>query len=301
MKKLISIVLIITLCMSMGTLAFAEGGTDVELPENSQATMEFNEYEYYVAISNTTDQTLTRSGLTAEEIEEVRSFDFFEELRKRASQPEDVLYSMGYTEEQIVQLKQYLENPEGNYDFEAMSATLVGRIICPSFSADEVIATYWWTWSNMPLWAFTDSMALSWQGYSDGPDNYVECFLGDKSAEVSYYEGNTKVKTITFKGNEFADVPQDSCACVRFSSTIYESGLTLWAKQGEIRCVLTNMSSSRDITDVDCCGAYGYTHSVLSTSLSIGADGLSLTFVPEGRVTTIRKRAVINQSGIHIT
>ncbi len=91
MKKIItlSLTILIAITTSINTFALTKENIsnssdfyDKVIDETVQ-TVEFNEYDEFKKIQSMSEEELLASGWTSQEIEEIKTFDFEKELKKR--------------------------------------------------------------------------------------------------------------------------------------------------------------------------------------------------------------------------
>lgn len=276
-KKILSLAMALTLCLSLAIPAFGVEAQDSE----EEYTIVLNEYEMWI-----NEQLNPLEIDTGNESDnEYESFNYYEALYERAVMPEDNLKNLGYTEDQIAQLKEYAADPENsNIDFYATSSS-----VSLSFSAEKQTYTQYtdyyvystWTWSSMPLMSFTDAFAVAWQGVNKSAINIeVPCDAGYYSGQIIYRDANTGYNVKTDSAT-FVD-PQNNIRCINIPMSKYYSGMTLWACGGSIDLIL-RVQNSWNFDYFNLRSSYG--HSSVQVGVTIGvtpdsSGGLSFSFTP---------------------
>lgn len=95
MKKLISILMVLTLIFSVTGNCFATHGT----------TQKINEYELYKEMISKSDAEFKKIGMSNKDIKELRNFSFDKVFKERAQLDRQTLLKMGYNDNQINSLK----------------------------------------------------------------------------------------------------------------------------------------------------------------------------------------------------
>lgn len=105
-KKILSLFLCITFLFS---LTIVSSATDSDVSKNQKkliSTIKITEYEMLQQLQGQSDEALKEKGLTATEIKEIKNFNYFDALKKRAAiKNNKELEGMGYSENDIEILK----------------------------------------------------------------------------------------------------------------------------------------------------------------------------------------------------
>jgi hypothetical protein len=217
-RKLISILLLLTLTMSLPI--YAEDSKK-ELPPRSAngealskeilkqieknqkweetkkddgIVKEINEFDLFTDLKKSTDDELMKIGYTKEEIVELRSFDYATEIKKLDEKSDDELLKMGFDLERIEKIRAF----DGKLSsIKSASGTL-------SFDYDAIAYEYTngrthfanrlkWEWSGVPFYTFHDVVASS---CSEGMYRHASAYH-----QVHYYQSdnlNNMVDNVIF-------------------------------------------------------------------------------------------------------
>lgn len=298
-----SVLIAALLVLSISVPALAVSPAE-DQPQNCVVTIT-NEYEAYRELAACSDEELSKAGLSKDEIEEIRTTNFESALLARASLPEDQLHNMGYTPEQIALLKAYDGAPL-TPDSAVLAATssCTGRIsLYENCSTSKLSFKYTWNWNTPPVFSKTDAVGVVWEGYNlssiavstkvytkGGVAQYYSTLTGkrmiayDETLSITGHNGLSGYKAEFPMGKTVYPVQSDGTNAVYAKSGYIYFGIT-----GENAVELSHMIAF---------AAYGHAHLIAITGISIGADGLSLSFTPSGKVDTLAPaRARIYSNG----
>ncbi|QWU16655.1 hypothetical protein SAMN04487895_12355 [Paenibacillus sophorae] len=167
--------LMLSICFS--SIAKAESSSDEGTLVSQTVT---NEYDMYKKFNSKSDEQLINEGFSEEKIKELRSVDYKKEIKEKADKLAKVdvklLKDLGYTQEQIKDIKNYTGTEEQLY---SISATLA---LSTYYGTSSKSSTYSqvnfrtdWTWSSAPINLFTDALAVPWSEgmYLDTASSYT--------------------------------------------------------------------------------------------------------------------------------
>ena len=265
---LLSVIIISLFCLS----------TSYAKIENSQNKSEkvliINEYDYINSIKNANYIQLKNLNLSQIDISKIKSIDYKAEILKRKQLDNQILTSMGYSENEI----KILKNFSGS---EAEMQALAGELYYTSkkdhhyynSSNKTTYAGYTmrFTWTKTPIMQFSDIIAASWsEGFLVNKTS-SKVLLTYKLRDGSYY--NKKAKN-NLELNTFSSKFEVSNTVPYTPHYFIKSGkLTLRLyKKGRIK-------------NIACVMKYGHTILNVKPSISI-SNGISFSFTPSFGVKT---------------
>lgn len=137
----------------------------------------FNEYDVFKSLKAKSDTELKNDGLNKEQIEKIRNFNYEDELIRRSKLDARTLTAMGYTLDEINQLKNFKRTeqevrklaPVKSVDTQprSLGSTATGKIYSESsyfynYGHDREIE-FSWEWDKSPVFNNTDLIALGWR------------------------------------------------------------------------------------------------------------------------------------------
>ena len=267
-------------------------------PAVTTETTRINEYEEITALQKNTAVQLQEMGYSASEAEEILEFSYRDALLERASLPESTLQARGYDEDQIAFMKEFANDPDGDYDFSVMSVTLKTRkitLVAGANSSKTKTVKYTWEWSAMPLMAFTDHVAMRWQAYNSqglSIDSTVYSGSSNRYCKVYYYGDSggiakTQDVSLTYK-SEF------DCLHAEFKMSQYYMGDTVWAKSGVLVCKIQLSSPNSAMHHLKVQATY--CHKEFWGSISISYPGSFSVSFDGGKHTNYYRTAEISSS-----
>lgn len=191
MKKMISIICLFVLCCAISTPTFALDRNSVlqepeeitAVPEKISAICESvrtrsngtttSECEALLMASEMTEEELQEAGYSTESIREIRSGAAEQRLREaifeRAALPAEQLANMGYTETEIIAMKN-LTGSESLAELDAMGASaecavyndLVSHYYVTAEDKTYFICSFEWEWDKSPVIHRTDCLGMGW-------------------------------------------------------------------------------------------------------------------------------------------
>lgn len=273
MKKIVSFILVLAMSLTLPVTAFASNDEVVV------DTVYVNEYDYIVALQNATQEELDAMGLTRAEADEVIA-DFETALQERASLPEETLYGLGYTQNEIDALRAY--NARGIMPLETMyaiSGTCTGSITASYATAREVTFKYAWAWDHAPIIKLKDSVAMRWLAY-DSAGHEIDVTKSSEKCSISYYwngqaqftRSGTQEPNLSFNS---INVQFDESEKFQSSTTMTEEA---YAGNGYLRVtVKVEPEVTNSISFVKVAALYGHT--------TIGVNGPSISASPTGSIS----------------
>ena len=205
MKKMISIICLFVLCCAISTPTFALDRNSVlqepeeitAVPEKISAICEgvrtrsngttTSECEALLMASEMTEEELQEAGYSTESIREIRSGAAEQRLREaifeRAALPAEQLANMGYTETEIIAMKN-LTGSESLAELDAMGASaectvyndLVSHYYVTAENKTYFICSFEWEWDKSPTIHRTDCVGVGWN----------HNFLIDRTQDAEY-------------------------------------------------------------------------------------------------------------------
>ncbi len=291
------IAMIIVVCFIVVSCVPVSADSNFE-PAVTTETTRINEYEEITALQKNTAEELQEMGYSASEAEEILEFSYRDALLERASLPESTLQARGYDEDQIAFMKEFANDPDGDYDFSVMSVTLKTRkftLVAGANSSKTKTVKYTWEWSAMPLMAYNDKVAVRWQAYNSkglSVDSTVNKGSANRSCKVYYYSDSggiakTENVNVTYK-EEYNCLHTDGFAM----SQIYK-GDTVWAKSGYVVFKMEIESSAGSMEYMKVQATYG--HKTFLGGMSLTFKGI-LGVAFEGSCTNYYRNAQIKSS-----
>lgn len=216
---------------------------------------------------------LRNLGYSDDQIIQLRDFDYYEALKKRAALDDETLHLYRYTDDEIEELREYVS------DGKKLRKTISPNTLTISLSfknkvtgkqADGVIS---WNWQRAALVKFIDCVAVAWKTTNGATINYVP-------------NSNNKVVAIWTKVNpnstEPAQTTSSSTWQVNNNQSIFAKvamgGINYFAYSG--KGIFTMKATSGTFSEfyID----YGYGHYTIAVtpgiSVSPSGVGVSISF-----------------------
>lgn len=281
MKTLICRYICIIFCLSF-LLTSVSMANSMELQENQAITEQLNEYDLYVAIQKLPDDVLHECGYSEEQIDDINSINYKQEIFNRSTLPDSELEKMGYDSDEISALRNYTGSEA---ETKALSATLTASFLIPYSSASMYSIEYGWSWNHSPLIEAKDAMGIRWVAVaSDGLP--VDVTASNSTAKVKYYEDSSLYKTVTYNSSSsnFSKETDFNALTCTFPMQIVgasDENVAYALKGSMITNITKDSGISRDIYYLKVCGVYG--HSVInfgtpSVSFTSGALSIGISF-----------------------
>lgn len=166
-KKFLSIFISFIFLFQFTTICFAQASS----AEANATVYIVNEEEQINSLKAMTDEELLSEGFSAENIQEIRDFDYFEALSERAQLPDETLILYGYTSNEIEELRQYIAcGGKARKTISSSTLTLTLRPI-RNTAGKSVTFRVTWEWSHRPIIQFIDTVGVAWTT-SNGSGSY---------------------------------------------------------------------------------------------------------------------------------
>lgn len=264
---------------------------DIEEPTISDinangGTVILNEYDFIQKIKTakqqgklTAKQIKNEFSLSDEAVQQLDNSDaiFKKNLEDKRALSDESLLNSGYTKEQIKIIKDATADPEIAY--QASSAQLYASLSKTSFTYSspqtKLVARIEWSWTSQPLFVGNDIWAFS---CSEGM--YLTTATQYSVAKIWYYRNGD---TGNMKEEVAKSVTPTGPVCggsVKFAmnNPDYSTNEPRIALAGVMQITWTKQSS---LAEVSVYAKYGHSTIVVSPSVSISADGASISFRPQ--------------------
>lgn len=233
-----------------------------------------NEYDYIVELRGQTDTELASNGVSADEINALRSNSVEDELMARRELSDDVLINYyGYTEQQI----QILHNYNGGKleDYPELRS-IFAEVSFSSFTilkatTQEIKIKFSWAWDAMPIWTWNDAIAVAWCP-TYGFDNGTLRLDKNNSLNSITYKSNRYSHRVNyfFKDEMLNKLSKSEFPMSKTFPEVFDYDLE-WASEGIVVLDFNKPQDSAPISSLDIVVSYG--HSELNIgSVSVGLD-----------------------------
>lgn len=232
-------------------------------------------------------------GYSESEIEEIYAFDYESALQDRAALSDDILESLGYTDDQIGILRAY---SEGELAYEvaatATSSTCTGTLTRVSCGTNFIKIRYKWVWNICPTWVLHDRAAVGYLGVdSTGSFKAIEADEETSSCSLKYkYVFNDgSVSQVTEEPESF-DVLSYGATCTYDEGTVLgNSTFYKWMAEGTMTIKITPVG---DYTFSYVYALGKVAHKVVSGSLTPSvtfgtSSSVSVTFSSSININTV--------------
>lgn len=239
--------------------------TSAESGSGNTQTVVYNEYTQLQKLQAMKNFELIQLGFTSTQIQEIRNVNYPEVLKERANLPQAKLAAMGYSPNEIIQLK--------NYDGSSLQAYSLGATLSLTIDKGTLSngrytynsssnRTYWqnnykWSWSSTPAMMFTDTVGAGWAPTMS---------LYSSSSTVNYknYQSGSSAGTVT---SSFALKGTNTAKSGNFEvADYYAKGRYNWAYKGS---GFVKVSASGKIRDLQMDIAYGHATWAVTPFISI--------------------------------
>lgn len=288
-KKLLSFILAILMLCIPTTVAFAQ--TTDEAPQ----VYVINEEEMMEELQSKTDDELSEIGYSTEDIQEIRDFDYFEELSKRAEFDDETLRLYGYTDDEISTLREYV-NSDGRTRLTISPNTLTISLGFIS-RMNGVRATFKldWEWKRVPIQRNIDCVGAAWR---------VD--KGDKMYFIPY---NDEYMTVTYKKiNPAAGGPNSASENFKWNGDDFYTKVPIltsfagskdyfsYSGTGRFTISVKNTTNERFET-LSVAVAYGHYYKTVTIgiSASLSATPFSISFTGNSTVDTRQIKRIYNR------
>ncbi|MCM1363624.1 MAG: hypothetical protein NC122_08670 [Faecalibacterium sp.] len=186
MKKFISIVLAIFVLLSAATVNVAA------IDKENEKTTVISEWDEYQKIVSMTDQELKDVGYSEQQIDQIRNFDYEKEIKARAKLDDETLKAYGYTKTEIDELRKVAKMNDIPIDImkTISNSTLTTKLnYISNGSRTEAGKTMYYV-----------NMKFSWKWnkipYFKGTDMIVVAFSSSTANAFTYYISSANKVTI---------------------------------------------------------------------------------------------------------
>lgn len=281
MKKMVSFIasiLVLFICScSFSLSAFANNKTLVN-------ELEINEWENYKVISSMTDKELLSKGYNKAQIDEIRNFNYEDEIRFRANLSDEKLKLYGYTKDEIVELRAAAsleiipDSVIRSISTSTMTSTLRylnnGSYTVSGSPMYYVDLQYNWSWSRIPFFTIVDMVAVGFKSSGDNEFIYTSVsgynVKADLVAIESGYSNRSQVESWVWDTSEANSVSASFAIALKNN----DDTITHFAYNGSGKLRLENRSNNVRLY-VD--AAYGHTTINVVPSYSIDFSGASVS------------------------
>lgn len=235
----------------------------------------FNEYDYIMEIRKTPREYAENKGYLSETLDLAYS-DYAEQefLRRGSLCDEELKERYRYSEEQIKQLRCYDGKPlQEAPEMRALSASMSSSLILFGGTGTMAILLYSWEWSTLPIFRFTDSVAMTWSGtYNGGGSNNMTLHSSSYTRVFYYYSGSTYFTTDYNVTSGSALPTVGAYSSFPFSN----AGGDAYRGYMYVKTTLVNMSGPR-LHAISAHAEYAHFRLTLNPSASF-SSGLSISF-----------------------
>lgn len=304
MKKIISGILCLFVCiMAISSPVLAlEDNAFLQPQADKHSSTSISEYQ--LAIKQTHDNTVSKMT-TADKTPLEQYKDAFD---LRAKEDSDTLKGMGYSDNEIQLLQDYLK---GICTFEEAasraSAVLTSDLSCSEYTKTKYTVRYDWVWDKTPVGLGQDGFSIAAYGIDEQSSGFFTK-LDSSLASVAYYStANGKLyKTETQKVDVNGNAVSTKFASYKMDDV---QSQWVWAKRGYIQITISPaVSGGKTFGGVRVAGSYGHSSSSgnkidISVTVNPLSGDITITYtLSEGgkndTVTTYGKRqSIFNNNG----
>ncbi len=279
MKKTFSVFLALIFLLSAFSINSLAAENDTSIKETC---IIINEWDEYKRLTSMTDDELQENGFTLEKIEEIRNFDYEGEIRKTAKLDDKTLLAYGYTDKEIIALREAasMEDIPENVikSISTSTMTSVVRYVSNGSRNEAGITMYYvnlkysWSWNRVPLVKFIDTVAIAYASNTGYDFSY--CIQSGNSVRADFqpiYPGYTTIPQA--KSWQYS-IDKTNCIYANLGLQIKdEDGLmTHFAYDGYGTFQLTNRSNCARLR-INAC--YGHTIVNIVPDFSVGISSIS--------------------------
>ncbi|WP_195245669.1 hypothetical protein [Clostridium celatum] len=245
-----------------------------QVKPNSIREVVVNEYTVIKSLQEKTNEELSESGFSDDEIAKLREFDYEKELRKRSELNISELKEIGYTDNEIKLLKSK-EEEWTEQDIEERAATLRLRMGINSVtnSARDWHIFYIWNWSGgIPFFVGEDILGVSCVGSREG-FMAAPTILQTSTATAQYYHYGGQYshdETKNFKRVE--EFLAESTFSLQTTNDAYEHKI---AQSGYGTITISNTEPMDKLTVRL---KYGHSTMTVTPSVNVDSTGVSGSF-----------------------
>lgn len=276
MKKVTVFLVFIMIFSSMGVYASEEN--------NTIESTQISEYEVYMELLSKTDEELLKSGLTKEEIEEIRNFDLEKELKYRASLSDEDLKFLGYNDREIIELRNYVKEGSitplhnGGSDSGGIFATLTLRTELISHTSSRVMVQFRWQWNKAPVYfGGKEIVGFAWNG-TDTAGRPLNVKINTSSSTHSVYVKANKIPSKWYyPGYKVDDIYHSAKSEFAYGWRIDDS--MAWSEKGS-GIIYIDRTGTASIKQIGLNIAYGHTTIGIGGSIDFTPPFLNISFSP---------------------
>lgn len=271
MKKVLSMLLVLSLVLGMGTTAFAETSKDItdELGGTVKVSA-CNEYAMLKELAKEGEFSLVKQGYTKSEITEIRDYkeNYIRHIEKLGDLEDQALTNLGYGEDQIKMIRNFKGSEAELY---GLSATLSLNVTNASFEFKENepkssryskgTFEFGWAWNGMPMSTSTDLVGASWNSWA----------ITSRSSSIKYYDMTTGAYKKTTAATKKDPTGAGAIGGAGYKFPLRISSENLFARNGQVTFKLK--SDVHDLKDFYYYVAYGHTVLTVSPSFSVSGSG----------------------------
>lgn len=263
LKRLLATILVLNLCI------FSIFQVSAAAETSSVVSYQVSEIEMYNDLKMKSDFELAKLGFSEVEILQLRAFDLLDAMRERAALDDETLRLYGYTEDEIIELREYVASGG------RLRKVISGSTLSLTFTFTGKIAKrsatgiFTWKWSRVPFFTMIDSIGVAWQKdagsgfFNYKKDDYNKVTYTYKKINPDAYGNATETGTSKWR------VVTNTAIDARIPISI---GKDYFAFSGEGKFRLE--STSGDVTEFYIDAGYG--HSIISfePGISISPGGV---------------------------
>ena len=290
-RSLKIIAMIIVMCFIVGCMPVS---ADTNIETNTPATtIKINEYEEITELQKNTAEELQAKGYSEQEAEEILSFSYRDALLERATMSDTALKNLGYNEKQIEFLREFANNPNGDYDFQALEndINIWFTILSGANSNTTKKIRASWNWVTVPVITKTDVFAVRWVGV-DSLNHYIDLTSpsgsSNRYASVNYVNDYGPART-----NSISVVPADgfNSLSISFKEGDTYNGDIIWAKSGSLTFTVKVKNTANPMSYVKVMATYGHDTFSFSFGFDINYSGqIGVTIVSVGLTNSYKNR-----------
>jgi len=274
-KQFFSISLMLAILISMFSLnyVFAQSQPITNEEETLVSKTVNNEYDMYKEFINTSDEDLVKKGYTKEQIKEMKSINYKDALKGKVDQlsklDDKSLSNAGYDQEQINMIRNYVGTEQQMYALSAnLALSTYKGSSSKSSSYSQINFRTDWIWSSVPVWLYTDILAVSWtEGmYVNLNSTYT---YANYNLYNEWYETYDRTESTTVYSN------LNTGAYIKFDIGFHNNDIGgLYAKTGQFGYYI---SRNAYVSQIAVQAKYGHNELSIQPSVSI-PSGLSINF-----------------------
>lgn len=285
MKKSLSILL--TLIFLLPTFATSSFATSSNVISTSESTT-INEWDEYSKIISMSDKELSSLGYTANEVFEIRNFDYAKEIRSRAALDDQTLKLYGYTDSEITKLREVANMKEiTDAAIQSIStATMTSSLsYVSSGSRKENNTTMYyvnfkfsWKWNKIPFFRIVDMAIIGFN--STSANSFTYCVQSNNKVHADLIAINSASSNITQTESWVYSTEKANSIYAKFALGITDknNNLTHFARSGYGTFQLTSRSNKNRLY-IDAC--YAHTTVNIVPSYSVSTSGVSIGIKPK--------------------